>query len=422
MPFKFVVLLQDTSFDGPDLVASIQAMPDAEVEIIPTTGEGDTIFVKGTDENPYRDIGDFLDHLKRLEPDAVLIHNRKIIDGDGAVIPHFLHAEGIPLVLWYIDSPHYLPAPRPHEECLTSQLYCCYDPIYTEDIRKLWAKQAIHLPMGTNPTRFNLDGAPAFKDRPHDILFVGTLGSMFAGTVCNRIQQIMGADFNHDAINKLIMERGKHLGRNPENNPFDYIEDRDCPDPWGRTLLASLVDFQATIVRRIDFVKALLPLGIKVYGDQKWLEAIPQENYLGHLHRKEVHKAYQSAKIVLNVNRLQFPASVNHRMFDVPACGTVLLCEKSQCLTDYHGSCLDAATPQEAFERAYYWLKSVDRSLSGLEIIGESGRMTVLERHTYEARVHHIMYALEDSPYDTRGLPYIGDPYKMSMADFGKKR
>lgn len=414
MPFKFVVLLQDTSLDGPDLVASIQAMPDATVDIIPmSTPDGETVIIDG-----YRDIGYFLDHLKRLEPDAVVTYNRKIIDGDGAVIPHFLHSEGIPLVLWYIDNPHYLPAPRAHEESLTSQLYCCYDPTYVEDIRRLWGKQAIHLPMGTNIQRFNLDGAPAFKDRPHDIIFVGTLGSLFADKVCNRVRQIMGADFNEDAIQKLILDRAAHLARNPTNNPFDYVEDRDCPDPWGRTLLASLIDFQATINRRVDFVRALLPLGIKVFGDPKWMQAIPKENYCGFPPRKEIHKLYQQAKIVLNVNRMQFPKSVNHRMFDVPACGTAILCESSGCLWDYYtagdGAYIDASDPLEAYTMAEGWLQR-DR-LEDLEAFGARGRRAVMERHTYEARVHHIMWVLR---HGTKSLPYIGDPYKMDLPTNG---
>ncbi|MBR4741299.1 MAG: glycosyltransferase family 1 protein, partial [Desulfovibrio sp.] len=85
--------------------------------------------------------------------------------------------------------------------------------------------------------------------------------------------------------------------------------------------------------KRFYWLQQACALGFEVVGDTGWKRLLPQisckppVDYYTHL-----ADLYYQAKVVLNVNSLQLPASLNQRHFDVWAAGGCLLTDASQAL------------------------------------------------------------------------------------------
>ncbi len=152
-----------------------------------------------------------------------------------------------------------------------------------------------------------------------------------------------------------------------------------------------------TFRRRWETARALLPLGLHIYGGPDWQPLLGDEyadRYHGSVPYGELADIYRSARIAVNVHSLQLPTALNIRDYDVLMAGGCLLTDTVEEMgkeTLQPGHDLVAAETPEAFaERARELLGDDDRRAS----LGSQGQTTVMARHLPSHRAELILDAL----------------------------
>jgi spore maturation protein CgeB len=107
---------------------------------------------------------------------------------------------------------------------------------------------------------------------------------------------------------------------------------------------------------------------------------------------EELKKWYQRAQVVINVNRIEVEdaAGGNLRLADVPACGTVLLTEYSDDLTDY----FDVQTEIATFRRKDELIRLCRELLSNADFrlrIKTAGSLAMQRIGTYDDRMRVVL-------------------------------
>ncbi len=118
------------------------------------------------------------------------------------------------------------------------------------------------------------------------------------------------------------------------------IEDqiRAALDSYGLPDVIELPEGQADVIvlageslassKRIAIVQGLVELGMSVFGEEEWRDAVPGLDYRGPLgHGRALSNHYASTAINIDINRLYQPDIVTLRTFEVAACGGFLLTE-----------------------------------------------------------------------------------------------
>ncbi len=156
--------------------------------------------------------------------------------------------------------------------------------------------------------------------------------------------------------------------------------------------LEMMVAQAAAAEKRIAYVSALAPLGIKVWGDAGWeLAAAAGARYAGRManHHEELSCIYQCSTINLDVGRAYQSDMVTMRVFDTLACGGFLLTEHSDELAELLEPGVEVATYRDLGElrdRAAYYLENPDEARE----VGRRGREAVIQRHNMKDRMEHI--------------------------------
>ena len=155
-----------------------------------------------------------------------------------------------------------------------------------------------------------------------------------------------------------------------------------------------------TFRRRWETARALLPLGLHVYGGPDWLPLLGDEyadRYHGVVPYTELADIYRSARVAVNVHSLQLPTALNIRDYDVLMAGGCLLTDTVQEMgeeTLLPGRDLTAADGPEAFaERARELLDDDVRRVA----LAKQGQTTVMDRHVPSHRAKIILDSLTSS-------------------------
>ena len=141
---------------------------------------------------------------------------------------------------------------------------------------------------------------------------------------------------------------------------------------------------------RKQVVLALVPMGIHIWGTEEWKHDFPK-NYRGRAdHYLDLPKLYLASKINLDISRIYQPNIVTMRVFDILACRGFVLADRNDALLelfkeDWDIVCYD--TPEEAVDKINYYLNhDSDRTT-----IAERGYKKVVNSHTFENRINHIL-------------------------------
>jgi glycosyltransferase involved in cell wall biosynthesis len=145
---------------------------------------------------------------------------------------------------------------------------------------------------------------------------------------------------------------------------------------------------------RIAHLNAIADLGLSIYGygEEEW-KANPKLVHCWHapiLEREQLNEHYNAAKISVNITRPHGSSSLNMRVYEAMASGSLMLTdEKSDAgklfepgreIVVYNGL-------EDLRQKAVYYL---DHERERREI-AEAGRMRVLEEHTYSIRAQQFM-------------------------------
>jgi spore maturation protein CgeB len=152
----------------------------------------------------------------------------------------------------------------------------------------------------------------------------------------------------------------------------------------------------AAAEKRINYISNLGMLGVKIWGDEGWrITDQYGAKYMGQAgHHHEVNKIYSGSIINLDINRLYQPDIVTMRVFDVMACGGFVLTEYSptlEALFEIDNEVVAYRTLDELISKASYYLDHRDEAGE----IADRGRAAVINRHTIENRVCHMLHRLD---------------------------
>jgi glycosyltransferase involved in cell wall biosynthesis len=155
---------------------------------------------------------------------------------------------------------------------------------------------------------------------------------------------------------------------------------------------------RANFRKRTEAVRALLPLGCKVYGHETWLEVLREwgkaELYGGAISsRQDLADLYVSCDINLCINSAQPGNFINPRVFDVPAMGGFVLSDSTPALPEVFQKGENAAwygDEADLVEKVQTFLDSPQRRIQ----IRDAARQEIMLRHTFAHRVEEIVHRL----------------------------
>ena len=95
--------------------------------------------------------------------------------------------------------------------------------------------------------------------------------------------------------------------------------------------IEALVGEYAAAEKRLSYVRTLLPMGAKIWGDMGW--RVLGRAYMGAAgYKKEVPNIYRASDINIDINRIYQSEIVTMRVFDVLACGGFVFAEYAEDL------------------------------------------------------------------------------------------
>lgn len=322
-------------------------------------------------------------------PDLVFSINMRGLDNRG-VIGQILVRLGIPLAIWFVDSPEFIinEASTPLREIATMFLW---DRSYLPRVTSQ-GYQAFHLPLAADVALRKY--AVSSDQFSSNISFVGN-------SLISDFLSRLSIKFPQTNVNRLVMERAVKAILESRGRQLEVLEEViaagevDLPCREAELFFRAYAVHSATARYRTGLLGELIPLGLTFFGDpQGWqslfgdsIMALPYVNYFA-----ETPAVYASSIINFNATSLQMPRAVNQRVFDVPLCGGFLLTDQQDELFEwfekdeiaiYNGA-------EDVAEKAAYYLKRP----SVREKITRRAQKKVLKRHTYKNRMGELLKLL----------------------------
>jgi len=327
------------------------------------------------------------DFIKRLlslmveaRPDFLLAINHLGFDEEGK-LTGLLTELKMPFASWYVDSPTYIL----YDGEKNYSPYCtvfCWERSYLGPVEEMGFHSPTFLPLATDPEVFTprVDGVnERFASR---ISFVGD--SM--ETARKKWEKKISIGVSRE-IESIVAERGL-----PDRKSVipEIVSGLATHATCNRSILdieAAMV-WRATQEYRLNLARALIPLGLVIYGDSGWGRFFDGKGILKrpvHYFR-ELPDVYNATGVNINCTSFQMKTAVNQRVFDVPACGGFILSDHQEDMDRFFEVGKEAIcyrSVEEAVSLAAYYL----RNGSARKTIAESARRRVLADHTYEKRM-----------------------------------
>ncbi len=239
---------------------------------------------------------------------------------------------GVPVAVWGVDNPWNLLSGL-RDAFWKDVFLFVTDASFLPGLKAAGARHACHLPLAADARRFATDAAPEPVTPPlNPLVFVGR--SAFPDKARFFVGQSVPKNMLHAELERT------RVGERPDFFHWLHALGLDGPDtalwPGSAARKASLGAEECSFAWRLACLKAALPEGLTVFGDQGWKTLLPEGtpagreapdlrgplDYYGSLGR-----VYRNAEFSLAMTSFLLPAGLNQRHFDVWAAGGF-------CLTD----------------------------------------------------------------------------------------
>ena len=319
-----------------------------------------------------------LNLLVTVRPDFLLTVNHLGFDEDGALTA-LLTDLGIPFASWYVDSPTYV---LKHHRKNVSDLCTlfCWERWYLNQIEAMGFVRPVHLPLATDPEIFRPMARSGRATIGGALTFVGYSLEQPTKEKSDKFLPERYAAIREKAVPRQLESRLEPMSA--------ILGDIEGIAPEELLDLESALVWDTTLVYRLGVVKALLPLGLIVYGDDGWRNLLgkgaslrPQVNYY-----RELPHVFNGTDVNINATNMQMKSAVNQRVFDVAACGAFLLTDRMADMDCFFEPGLESVcydSTDEAVALAAYYLRNPKER----EKIARAARKRVLAEHTYEKRM-----------------------------------
>ena len=295
------------------------------------------------------------------------------------VIRAAIEARQLATVLWFVDDPE--PALMDALDVVRADhvLGLAWEREAVARLRRLGARGTRYLPHGTRWT----GPPPTPLPRVGDLLFVG---SSYAGADRRAL---------HEATDlPAAWRRAAHALESGGRGTLAAVrETLASSDPRADLFRQVRLGDAVASRRRADVVRALLPLGLRVFGDPDgWKRLLgPRVPVTGDVDAATVFPALVGGgRVSVDCAHPQMPTAVTQRVFDVPACGGMVLADDRPDLREHFEVGVEVlawTTPEDAAAQARWIL---DRP-TVRDRMAAAARRRVLAEHTLDHRVRRLL-------------------------------
>lgn len=329
--------------------------------------------------------------LRRFRPSHVFAVN--YVEG----LCEFCREHGVKLVVWEIDAS--TAGPRPAATATDHAWIFVHRRANEESWRRAGYAQVEFLPLAADVE----ERTPLDRDanEAHGLSYVGSsmvenaracrerFLELFASWSPSRDARREGervlegvlaaqrADFGRFRVPELLESQAPSLQR--------FARMRSSEDP------AMLVGETSAAEKRLSWISSLGSQGVKVWGDPGWRVAERHGVlWMGPAkHGAELTRIYNSSLVNLDVGRIYQQDIVTMRVFDVLACGRLVLAEWSPALDElfHEGEVASYRGIDELAAKARWFLAHPAEARE----LGKRGGDAVRARHTLDLRLAHML-------------------------------
>ena len=345
-------------------------------------------------DNVGKMIGKITKAIIETGPDFILTINHFGFD-EGGMLTSFLSSIGIPVAIWYVDSPSIIVGAFKNNVSDNVVLFL-WDDSYRHDMISIGFSNVYNLPLAADESIFKAIklSKKAYRRYYSQAAFVG---NSMVDAYRWQVRKIP------EGFNEIVEEMARLLSK----KRISFGEVLNLQD--ARTVarlnelsekdlgaLEAAVYWRATMIHRLKAVRRLGEFSPVIYGDDGWKELLDDSYDL----RKKVNYydvlplVYNATDINFNATSLQMREAVNQRVFDVPACGAFLLTDHQSAIEELFDVGKEVITykdKEEIPELVKYYLNHGDERKK----IAASARDRVLREHTYKHRVRKIIEVMK---------------------------
>ena len=314
-------------------------------------------------------------------PDIVASFNRS---GFEPVELKEMGAAGVRRVMWFYDNPKRFDLTP--EDLSQIDLILAFDPHHAAWLRSITDVPTGWLRTATGFLEEPRVARPARCSSPPRVSFVGSSGLRRMQGFASAMQNVLVP--LRSRIEELIQ---RWRGRDPVKLHTE-LESLPIQSPQlSSGNLCALLEEYASMLLRLEYLRAAEPYGLKLFGDPGWAGTeIPgtlpsaYEGW-GSLYWTETPWIYCNSLINLNIFHVQCMDSATVRVYDILACGGFLLTEYRPSLEEEFAVGHDLETfrtPEELDDKIKYYLAHDSQRSQ----IARNGQRRVLENYTYVQR------------------------------------
>jgi len=332
--------------------------------------------------------------IETNKPDFIFSTNNKGSDKNG-FIPEACSLCGIPWGTWFFDQPHFLVS-RDENHKKQNRYGFCWDISGLDACCDLGFTNSVLLPLGTNHYIFNPGiGNPGLDSR---LVYVGSPSfgsedSYFAHFLHDRDANRIADEFTDIVCKKRILPTQQDILDVMYSLNIDVFR---FPAAMMHRLPAFAL-YKANIQYRIAALSSLADLHPIVYGDG-WEGLLPSSIELrGYVdYYKDLVHIYRSDAVHLSLTHLQMRLFPNQRIFDVGACGRIVLGETLPGLEELFGNEFNLLLFSD-FNELYEKAQMLQNSKKHRQMLGDMLRERVLSGHTLSHRIDKVISVIFDN-------------------------
>ena len=348
-------------------------------------------------EPGQRIVARLIDRILDFRPDFFLTVNHLGFDEEG-VLTDFFRSIEMPVASWFVDSPNLILRGFGNNVSDLTSIFL-WDRTYRQDLHAMGFAQVTWLPLATDEEIFAPGNGGASGPDGAPLCEAGFVGNSMAVPVRKRMSRVAAP------LRPLV----RALAEPCQGHRAPFAERLGRLDPVDRSRILALEpgkrnDLEAAVLwlatqrYRLECVRALEDLDLRVHGDPGWTGLLtdacrlfPPLDYYG-----ELAGFYRGCAVNLNATSLQMGEAVNQRVFDVPASGGFLLTDAQASLGDLFEvgeEVIVFEEPGGLADQARFYLGNLERRL---EVVRRA-RRRVLAEHTYRHRLERLIRHMESA-------------------------
>jgi len=326
------------------------------------------------------DIARLFEALGAFKPDFILTSNYAGIDVQGLFSQFFEDAK-IPYVSWFTDTPRMILFGR-RMHVSSYAVAATWERSFIPHFEALGFRHIHPMPLATDPALFNGEPAQSFA---RDVAFVGNSMIQLTAEALQKHERLPELKA---AVERAILEG--RVNRDTFAAGLDAIIDASLLeglDDSQRRNLELLVNYQYTMLQRINLVETLRSVNVAVHGDPLWDRVIPGARP-GVDYFTALPAFYRSTAVNVNNTSLQMKTTVNQRVFDCPAAGGFLITDAQPEIESLFDAdeVVTYASLEELLDKTRYYLNQPDERAA----IVRKARRRILAEHTHRHRLEGL--------------------------------